>query len=128
MFGWSSEGPSAWVLSRHCVWVGSGQPAPVEGLQACSVSPVRINLIAFLRQLACVRVCLPCTPLIEWLIMITFCFLKRMLGRHCVLSSRPWSICDDNGVLLIGSFREIPLDALLAAVPESCFLLVSYHE
>lgn len=47
-----------------------------------------------------------------------------MLGRHCVLSSRPLSICDDNGVLPIGAFGQIPLEALLSAFSESCFLLV----
>lgn len=47
-------------------------------------------------------------------------------GRHCVLSSGPLSICGDNDVLLIGAFR--PLEALLSASSQSCFLLVPYHE
>lgn len=40
--------------------------------------------------------------LIEWFEHDQILFLKRMLDRQCV------SVSDDNNVLLIGTFRQIP--------------------
>lgn len=77
-------------------------------------------LIAFLPQLACFSPRFSCKLLIEWFEHDQILFLKRMLGRQGV---RFFS--DGNNVLLIGTFRQIPLVAFLSAFSESCFLFVS---